>query len=102
MQSEGFSHFFAFLGFFEFFFVFLHFSSLFSASLHFFPYYPKTRANDVNLLGKWDFHSDPVCTDPVQKFPTLRCPPLGPPDFSAATAPTKSFWGLSLSDMRLY
>ena len=30
-----------------------------------------TRANDRNLLQKWEFHSDLICTDPAQNFPTF-------------------------------
>ena len=62
MGSEGFLLFFSSL------FRFLRFSSLFFCFFvvsSFFSYSPRTRANDCNLLGKWGFHSDPVCTDPV-------------------------------------
>ena len=51
-----------------------HFSSLFwwespffCAFLRFFALYP--RANNCNLLENGEFHSDPVCTDPVENFP---------------------------------
>ena len=56
--------FFAFLRFSSF---FLHFSAFFSSS-SFFSCPPRTRANDCNLLGHGEFHSDPVCTDPVQNY----------------------------------
>ena len=50
------------------------FSSLFAFFLFvfvfvFFSFSSRTRANDCNLLREWEFHSDPVCTDPVQNFP---------------------------------
>ena len=55
-----------FFVFFSLFFVFLRFSLFFFAFLFFSQ---RTRANNSNLLQKWEFHSDPVCTDPVQRFP---------------------------------
>ena len=60
MGSEEFSHFFRFSSFF---FAFLRFSSFF------FVFFSGTRANDCNLLGNLEFHSDPVSTDPVRNFP---------------------------------
>ena len=49
--------------------VFLHFSSvLFVFFFVFLLFSQGTRGNDCNLLQKWEFDSDPVCTDPVQNF----------------------------------
>ena len=65
MGSEGFPPFF-FLCLSFFFFVFsFFFAFLFSR------FSPRTRANDCNLLATWEFHSNPVCTDPVQNFPRM-------------------------------
>ena len=51
-----FTHFFVF-------FAFLRFSSLFSSS-------PKGQGQTTAIYCKnGEFHSDPVCTDPVQNFP---------------------------------
>ena len=65
MGSEEFSHFcsffFAFLRFFR-------FSSLFFAFLRFLLEQGQTTAI---YWGNGEFHSDPVCTDPVRNFPTL-------------------------------
>ena len=80
MGSEGcspFSHFWGvFSLLFRFFSLFFVFFSLFFASLRFpsffcvfFSYSLRRRANDCNLLVNGEFHSDPVCTDPVQNFP---------------------------------
>ena len=53
-----FTHFFAFL------FAFLRFPSFFSSS-------PKGQGQTTerNYCKNGEFHSDPVCTDPVQNFP---------------------------------
>ena len=77
MGSEGFSHFFRFSSFF---FVFLLFSSLFFAFLRFSSFFFAFLRFSPILLGQgqttaiyWEngeFHSDPVCTDPVRNFPT--------------------------------
>ena len=56
--------FFAFLRIFRLFFAFLRFSSLFSSS-------PKGQGQTTAIYCKnGEFHSDPVCTDPVQNFLT--------------------------------
>ena len=48
------------------------FSLLFFAFLCFFlRFSPKARLNNCKLLENWNFHSDPVCTDPVQNFPNV-------------------------------
>ena len=52
------------------FFVFLHFSSPFFAFLRFAPHSSRTRANNCKLLEKWGILLRPVCTYPVQNFPT--------------------------------
>ena len=50
------------------FFAFLRFSSLFSSS-------PKGQGRTTAIYCKnGEFHSDPVCTDPVQNFPMLAWP----------------------------
>ena len=55
------------------FFVFLRFSLFFIVFKFFFVFLLFTQKpmgrDDCNLLQKWEFHSDPVCTDPVQNFP---------------------------------
>ena len=40
---------------------------------------PRTRAGNRNLLENGDFHSDPVCTDPAENFPSLVTRPEYPP-----------------------
>ena len=69
MGSEGFPHFsslfFAFLRF----FVFLHFSSFFIVFLRFSPILPGKEQTTAVYWENGEFHSDPVCTDPVQNFP---------------------------------
>ena len=55
--------------FFSLFFVFLRFSSFFFAFLRFVL---EERVGDCKLLQNGEFHSDPVCTDPVQNFPICR------------------------------
>ena len=58
--------------FFSFFVAFPRFSSFFFfGSLRFSPFSPRTRANSCNLLANREFHSDPICTDPVQNFPII-------------------------------
>ena len=74
MGSEGFSQFFVFLRFLHFFvsfcfflllFMFLCFSSLSSHS-------PRGQGQTTAIYGtNGEFHSDPVCTDPVQNFPKV-------------------------------
>ena len=58
--------FFAFLRIFSLFFAFLHFSSLFSSS-------PKGQGQTPAIYCKnGEFHSDPVCTDPVQNLVNFK------------------------------
>ena len=45
----------------------LPFLALFFAFLRFIL---EQGTNNCNLLEKGEFHSDPVCTDPVENFPT--------------------------------
>ena len=77
MGSEEFSHFFRFfsfffaVSFFSFFFVFLRFSSLFFAFLRFLPILLEQRQTTAIYWENGEFHSDPVCTDPVRNFPTI-------------------------------
>ena len=57
--------------------IFPFFNAIFPFYLRIFPLFFaflcfswRTRANNSNLLQKnGEFHSDPVCTDPVQNFP---------------------------------
>ena len=68
MGSEEFSHFLLFfLVFLRFssFFFFLRFSSLFFAFLL------EDKGEQLIYCKNWEFHSDPVCTDPVRNFPNL-------------------------------
>ena len=61
-----FPFFYAFFAFFRIFFAFLRFSSLFSSSA-------KGQGQTTAIYCKnGEFHSDPVCTDPVQNFPTVE------------------------------
>ena len=72
MGSEGFSLFFFFA--FSFFFVFLRI---------YFRFSPVLLGQEQTTAIYWEngeFHSDPVCTDPVQNFPKLS-EALGPPQF---------------------
>ena len=55
--------FFVFFRFSSFFFVFLRFSSLFFAFLL------EDKGEQLIYCKNWEFHSDPVCTDPVRNFP---------------------------------
>ena len=65
-----FPFFYAFFAFLRIFVAFLRFSSLFSSS-------PKGQGQTTAIYCKnGEFHSDPVCTDPVQNFPTLRAFPV--------------------------
>ena len=64
MGSEEFSHFFSFFFRFSSFFF-----SLFFAFLSFFAYSPGTRANDCNLLGKWEISLRPRLHRPRIKWP---------------------------------
>ena len=58
-----------FYAFFPFFYAFSPFSLLFSAS-------PKGQGQTTAIYCKnGEFQSDPVCTDPVQNFPTRTPPP---------------------------
>ena len=75
MGSEEFSHFFfvffvfrffVFLCVSSFFFALFRFSSLFSGSLR------GQGATTAIYCKNGEFHSDPVCTDPVQNFPIIR------------------------------
>ena len=77
MGSEGLSHFFPFFFaflcfFFSVFFVFFRFSSCFFVFLGF------LRGQEQTTAIYWEngeFHSDPVCTEPVQDFPSIVCLP---------------------------
>ena len=78
MGSEEFSHFFRFFFFrfyslFRFLFVFLRFfsffSSLFFVFLRFFPILLEQGQTTEFYWENGEFHSDPVCTDPVRNFP---------------------------------
>ena len=61
MGSEGFSHFLRFLSFSSLFFVFLSFSPIFLGQGQTTAIYWEDR----------EFHSNPVCTNPVQNFPNV-------------------------------
>ena len=84
MGSEEFSHFFVFFRFsslFRFFFVFLRFFSFFFAFLRFLCFSPLLLEQAQTTAIYWEnveFHSDPVCTDPVRNFPIffwcIPCP----------------------------
>ena len=58
-------------GIFPIFFVFSVFSSLFRFSLFFFVFSPSLLGKEQTTAIYWDngeFHSDPICTDPVRNF----------------------------------
>ena len=52
-----------------FFFVFLRFSSLFFVFLRFLPILLEQGQTTAIYWENGEFHSDPVCTDPVRNFP---------------------------------
>ena len=68
--------------FFSFFFAFFRFSSLFFAFLRFgfsLRFSPILLGQEQTTEICWEngeFHSDPVCTDPVQNFPILDVPAI--------------------------
>ena len=86
MGSEEFSHFFRFFfvflrfsSFFFVFFVFFRFSSLFFVFLGFSPTLLEQAQATAIYCENGEFHSDPVCTDPVRNFPTKVDKGPGPP-----------------------
>ena len=72
MGSEEFPiffHFFSFFFAFSFFFVFLRFSSFFCLFFVFLPILLERGQTTAIYWENGEFHSDPVCTDPVRNFP---------------------------------
>ena len=65
-----------FLRIFRFFTHFFPFSTHFSPfSTHFSPFSPNGQGQTTAIYCKnGEFHSDPLCTDPVQNFPTFPEP----------------------------
>ena len=65
--------------------MFLCFSSLFSVFLHFSSFFfafllfsQRIRETTAIYCKNGEFHSDPVCTDPVQNFPSIYLHRSGP------------------------